>query len=246
MLISTILLSLGVAQAADTTQVRYTLAVDGEPVGFRELEVKYLLSEAGDEVRILESWTELTVTVAGTPFSYQQRLAGRGGDGGFASVVNENGVNREIQAVHTPGGWIVTVAEGGQAKVYNMAPTDFDLTSLLLVDPGATRGLDGRSQLQVLTAETGQVIGGTLATRGEVLVPVGDRTLKGTEYIWSLPEGEVRMAWGEKGHLLRYTMRVAGRNVTATLDAPPPERSWGSAMETPLIPTAPTLKEDEL
>ena len=100
----------------------------------------------------------------------------------------------------------------------------------------------------MLSAELGEIHTGPLSDRGEVIVPVGGRSLTAREYLWTLPEGQVRLAYDPSGVLLRYTLNVAGRSVTATLDAPPEGRSWGSAMQAPLIPGggAPEVEETEL
>lgn len=222
------------AAAAESQKLRYALSLDGQSIGFRELTVSYLPADYG-EVRILESWTELSLPIAGKTFRYQQRLAGRGGNGGFASAIAENGVAREVQAVRGPEGWIVSVAEGETALVYNYSFDELDLTTLSLIDPGVSEQLRGKTQLRVLAAESGAVLTGPLREVGASQIKVGGQQIPVTEYIWSLPEGEVRLDYGSTGHLVRYTMNVAGHKVIATLDAPPPERTWGASVEGGLI-----------
>ncbi|MCB9742311.1 MAG: hypothetical protein H6741_25720 [Alphaproteobacteria bacterium] len=238
MLISTFLLAGALSTGAladDSQSLRYVLTLDGQEVGERTVELKYLTTEAGGEVRIIESWTDLTVPLAGHPYRYQQRLTGQGDTGGFSARIADDGLGRQVQAARAPDGWIVTIAEGEEAKVYRRGADEFDLTSLALLDPSAPQRLTGLQELSVLTAEVGVILSGPLADRGEVIVAVGERSLKAREFLWTLPEGQVRLAYDADGVLLRYTMRVAGRAITATLDAPPEGRSWGSAMEAPVI-----------
>lgn len=231
-----------VAHAAETLSMRYLLAVDGAVVGHRDLQLRYLSGPDG-EIRLLQSWTQLDVLIAGQPFAYRQRLSGMGNSGGFTSVIREGDQAREVQAVRGPLGWSVSVTDGGQARVWELGADRFDMTSLSLVDPDASGALAGRTHLRVLVAETGEVLEGGLRQAGTVQVALGGVQLPATEYVWALPEGEVRLAYGAQGHLLRYTMRVAGRVVTATLDRPPPARTYG-AVEGPLITTG--VDETEL
>lgn len=215
------------AQAAETVSLRYLLAVDGQVVGHRDLTLRYLPTADG-EIRLVQSWTELTMVIAGQSFSYRQRMSGQGNTGGFTSVIREGNEGREVQAVRGPEGWNVSVADGGQARLWELGWDGFDMTSLSLVDPESSRRLEGRTHLRVLVAETGSVVDGPLRPAGAVQVAVGGVNLPATGYIWSLPEGEVRLEYGAEGHLLRYTMRVAGKVVTATLDRPPPARDYGA------------------
>ena len=239
MLISPMMLAAALttgALADDSQSLRYILTLDGKEIGERELTLRYLTTELGSEVRILESWTALEVPLpAGGAYRYQQRLTGQGNTGGFSARISDGGLVREVQAAPTPSGWVVTVAEGEEALVYQHAASEFQLTSLGLMDPSAPQRLAGASSLSVLTSEIGVIVSGPLEDRGEVLVPLGEGSVKAHEYLWALPEGKVRLAYDAQGVLVRYTMRVAGRSVTATLDAPPAGRSWGSAMEAPVI-----------
>lgn len=104
-----------VAHAAETLSMRYLLAVDGAVVGHRDLQLRYLSGPDG-EIRLLQSWTQLDVLIAGQPFAYRQRLSGMGNSGGFTSVIREGDQAREVQAVRGPLGWSVSVTDGGQAR----------------------------------------------------------------------------------------------------------------------------------
>lgn len=233
------------AWASEAQQLRYTLSINSQEVGQRELKVVYLPGQY-QEVRLIESWTELTVPLGPKSLRYTQRMTGMGGSGGFVSVIQEGRTRMEVQAAAAPSGWTVTVAEGGEAKVYALGPEAFDMSSLLLVDPGSADRLEGRSQLKVLAAESGGVLEGPLRASGPVRVAVGGQSLTATEYVWSVPEAEMTLAYGEHGHLLRYSTQVLGMTVQGVLDAPPPERSWGSALEGPLIDQDQTVREQEM
>ena len=136
------------------------------------------------------------------------------------------------------------VAEGQTAKVYAYSYDELDLTTLSLIDPGVMEQLQGKSQLRVLAAESGTVLSGPLKEIGAGQVKVGGQTVPVTSYVWTLPEGEMRLDYGATGHLVRYTTSFAGRQITATLDAPPPERTWGAAG--PVIGVGGGMSETEL
>ncbi|MCK6515028.1 hypothetical protein L6R46_08245 [Myxococcota bacterium] len=231
--LAVLLLGLAPAEAAESVSLRYLLAVDGEVIGHRDLKINYLPSDSG-ELRLMESFTELTFSIAGQPYTYKQRLGGLGG-GNFSSAISDNGTGREVQAVRSSLGWTVTVAEGKTAEVYALGPSAFDLTSLSLHDPAVAESLAGRSSLKVLVAETGGVMEGPLRQAADVQIKLGGQMITCDEYVWSLPEGEVRLDYGPDGHLMRYTTRVAGKVITATLDRPPPPRTYGTTMDGPLI-----------
>ena len=100
------------AVAVEVEHYRWDLALQGQVVGQRELTVKYR-SNGHAEVRVLESFTELNLPIDRDGYIWRQRLSGLGrvGSASFASVISEDGWNREIQAVKKVESWTVTVAE---------------------------------------------------------------------------------------------------------------------------------------
>lgn len=233
------------AGAVEVERYAWDLALQGTPVGQRSLTVKYK-NDGVAEVRVLESWTELNVTVGRDDFSWTQRLSGmtRSGSASFASASSEDGWLREVQAVKKLQGWTVTVAEAGEARIYNLDRDAFDLTSLDLLDPGQGDRLLGRSHLRVLAAETGSVLAGPIESLGPTRVPIDGVQVDGIGYRWTLPDGPVELVYGPDGHLLRYAMRVGPVTVSATLSEPPAPRSFGEELMGPLI--GPVVVETEL
>ena len=222
--------------AVEVEHYSWDLAFGGQSVGQRDLTVKYR-SDGVAEIGVLESWTELAVSLGKDEFTWTQRLSGvsRAGSASFASSGDEDGWLREVQAVKKLQGWTVSIAEADEARVYQLERQAFDLTSLDLVDPGQGDRLQGRSHLRVLTAETGEVLEGPLASKGPVQVPIDGKAVHGTAYLWTLPEGPVELVYGVDGHLLRYLMRVGPITVSATLTAAPQARSYAEDMAAPLI-----------
>jgi hypothetical protein len=232
-------------QAAEIERYAWDLALAGQAVGSRELTVKYR-SDGVAEIRVLESWTELTVPLGRDDFTWTQRMSGltRSGSGTFASVQSDDGWLREVQAVKKLQGWTVTVAEDGQARVYNLDRDAFDLTSLDLLDPGQGDRLKGRSELRVLAAETGTVIAGPLESLGATSVRIDGKAVAGTGYRWTTPDGPVELVYGPDGHLLRYALRVGVVTVSATLADPPEARRFEEELAGPLI--GPAVQEEAL
>ncbi len=233
------------ARAAEIERYSWDLALEGRSVGSRTLTVKYR-SDGVDEVRVLESWTELAVPLGRDEFTWTQRLSGlsRSGSGTFASVQREDGWLREVQAVKKLQGWTVTVAEDGQARIYNLEREAFDLTSLDLLDPGQGDRLKGRSDLRVLAAETGTVLAGPLEPLGPTPVTIDGVAVAGTGYRWMTSDGPVELVYGPDGHLLRYALRVGVVTVSATLSDVPEARRFEEELGAPLV--GPAVQEEAL
>ena len=232
-------------RAAEIERYSWDLALEGQSVGSRTLTVKYR-SDGVDEVRVLESWTELAVPLGRDSFTWTQRLSGlsRSGSGTFASVQREDDWLREVQAVKKVQGWTVTVAEAGEARIYNLSREAFDLTSLDLLDPGQGDRLQGRGHLRMLAAETGTVLSGPLEPLGPVEVTIDGVVVTGAGYRWTTPDGPVEMVYGAEGHLLRYALRVGVVTVSATLSEVPEARRFEEELQVPLM--GPAVQEEAL
>jgi hypothetical protein len=200
------------------------------------LKIRFMPSEYGER-RFIESWTEFQIQIARTPFVYKQRLSGLGKSRpmGFSAAMAEGGHLREVQVVSQPEYWQVTHAEYGRTWSMTVPKDSFDATSLTLVDPGAKGFLDDLLRLRVLSAETGQVIEGSLSRKGERPVVLGGKQVMASHYTWQLDSGAIELAYGEGGYLLRYTVSVAGQTLVATLDALPAPRTYEEDMPTSLV-----------
>jgi hypothetical protein len=230
-----LLLSLGDARA-ETQNLRYTLSMGDQVVGHRTLKIRYIPSAYGEK-RFIESWTEFRIQVARLPFAYKQRLSGlaKSKPMGFSAVMAEGEFLREVQLVRQPETWSVSHAERGRTWTLSVNPSDFDATSLTLVDPGAKGFLDNLLRLRVLSAETGKVIQGGLSNQGQSTLSIGENKVVAQHYTWHLDSGDIELAYAETGHLLRYTVSVAGKTMTATLDDLPLPRTFEEDMPTSLV-----------
>ena len=237
-------LGLGVAQA-ETQELRYTLASNGQEVGHRDLKIRFLPGEYGEK-RFIESWTEFQLPIARRSFHYKQRLSGlsKGRPMGFSASMSEDGHLREVQVVHQPERWMVTHAELGRSWVLPVDSENFDATSITLVDPGSLGFLNDRTSLRVLSAETGQVVEGRLVAKGTQAIQIAGESVDAQHYLWELESGSVALAYNESGYLLRYTLEIAGQELTATLDTLPAERSYEEDM--PMMLFTEDIQEEAL
>jgi len=220
------------ANAEEVETLTYQLTANGQSVGERTVTVRYLQEEYR-EVRLLESYTSMSLAVGKGTFAFKQRLGGQGKSpaGTFTSSVSQSDGPKEVQAVRRSEGWFVTIVEPDHLVTETYSHRDIDGTSLTLIDPGAQGYLSGLSRLRVLAAETGTVLDGAIRAGGETSLTLGGTRVSGEVWLWSLAAGDVELVYGEAGHLLRYTMDVAGITVEALLMEAPEARTYGETLE---------------
>lgn len=227
-LLPTLLVS---AALADAPAMVYDLTLDGASVGTREVNVRYLPTAQG-EVRILESYTEISATVAGVGYTLKNRASAKVGAGtpGFTSSVQENGAVREIQGRLLPDRrWQVTIAETGKLETYYLRPSELQLTSLDLLDAQRSRAMSaGTGTVAMLIVESGAVLSGPVSALGETSMQVGGVEVQASCARWTPETGPSELCWTSDGVLVRYTSTVLGRTVNATLRALPPPPDFGA------------------
>ncbi|MEE2750897.1 MAG: hypothetical protein VX519_05670 [Myxococcota bacterium] len=225
------------AAHAETRELIYDMVLDGASVGRRRVTLRYLPAEHG-EIRMLESYTEFSVLLGRKPFTFVQRLSGMGavGPSGFVSSMREGGRPEEVQLTERLDGWRITLASNGRLKSWDLPTGAFDATSLTLVDPDAAVELvSSASILRVLSAETGNVIEGPIESIGASTLKIAGQQMNVTRWRWTLPVGPVELSYGPAGHLVAYTVLVAGKTVEVQLQAVPEPRTYGDTLEVPLI-----------
>ena len=149
-------------QADEVEELTYQLTVAGQPVGRRTVTVRYL-QEENREVRLLESYTELSFAAGKDGVTFTQRLGGQGRSpaGTFNATTATDGEVSEVHAVRRSEGWTVTTVAPERLATEAYSHRDVDASSLTLIDPGAAGYLSGRTRLRVLAAETGEVLDGS-------------------------------------------------------------------------------------
>jgi hypothetical protein len=235
------------ARAADAV-LRYTLSMDGKAVGSRELTLTSLPAEpGGPSVRMTSSFTELQVTLAGVPWSFQQRASAvvRDGRSSFTSSVQENGRLREVQARQGQDGrWRVVVLEADRAGSGELRASEVTLTSMDLFDPDARLRLTTAGTARVLAAETGTVLEGPVEDLGEGVVRIAGQDVAVHRWAWTPAAGRMELSWSMDGLLVAYQTTVAGKKLDATLTQAPAGLSFGE-VEDPRA-DRPTVREEEL
>jgi hypothetical protein len=230
------LLLLCVAQAKPATlTLRYEMTLNGAPIGHRDVTV----TSMGPDLRMIEVWTEGDLPL---DVHFEQKLTGLAGTDPqpFAAVNEERGMPSEVQLARSPEGWVVSVVEPTRVGSSNLAWADLDETSLSLIDPGGVRLRDGQT-LDVLSAETGEMLSGPVRDAGPVTVEVGGVSLPGQAWVWTVEGAELELVYGDDGTPLRYRSVLLGQPVELVLQAAP---DWGEALDAPLI--APKVTEEEL
>jgi hypothetical protein len=235
-LLAVFLLATPVAHA-ETRELIYDMVLDGSSVGRRRVTLRYLPGEHG-EIRMVESYTEFSILLGSKPFTFVQRLSGMGavGPSGFVSSMREGGRPEEVQLTERLDGWRVSLAARGRLKSWDLPAGSFDATSLTLVDPdAAVEVISSGATLRVLSAETGNIVEGQIESLGSGTVSIAGQKMNVTRWRWVLPVGAVDLSYGPAGHLLAYTVLVAGKTMEVQLQAVPEPRTFGDTLEAPVI-----------
>lgn len=212
------LLLLAATAFADTQSLEYAITAAGLPVGTRSLKITYLPGPQGEQ-RLLECYTEIPIA------GFSQRVSGLSADSlppGFAANNAQGGESWEVQAVRNAGGLQVHFVDARGTQSSQFAFHQVSTTSLALMDP--ERSLGQASQLDMLSAETGEILSGPLQLLGSETVQVGAKSLPAQHYLWTPETGPVHLFYGEQGVLLQTRTRVAGQQVELTLTEPPQTR----------------------
>lgn len=234
------------AASAGEQHVVYDLKLDGSSVGKRELTLRYLQTSAG-EIRILESYTELKVTVAGVSHTIKSRSSAKaGGSPAFTNTIDEDGKLREIQGRLLPDRrWMVTIAEGKDLKTWYYRGSEITLSSMDLLDPRRHLLLLDSSVAHLLAAETGVVTSGAVQDLGERTLQVSGQDVTARCASWTPETGAMEMCWGEDGLLLSYGTSLLGRTITAVATEIPAPATFGN-IDAPALQTGGTMSEEPL
>ncbi|MED5373814.1 MAG: DUF6134 family protein [Myxococcota bacterium] len=230
------LLLLAATASAETLQLDYTLRAQGLQVGTRSLKVSYLPSADGSEDRLLECYTELPAA------DFSQRVSGLSADSlvpGFSARNAQGGELWEVQAARSQQGLNVSFSDARGLQASTLDFSQVNATTLSLMDPG--RSLQGQTQLELLSAETGQVLNGPLQQLDPETLEIGGQPIAAQHYLWSPSSGPVHLYYADSGVLLRSTLTLAGQTLELSLDAPPPART----LDTQLL-LGPDVQEESL
>jgi hypothetical protein len=234
------------AFAADVVEhdLTWNLSVKGQAVGTRTVREKYLQAENGGQ-RILESVTEIHGQVGPMQVNWRQRLTAVavGSDpAAFTSVIDENGAGREIQGRWTPANWVVSINGDGRVKETDWPIGKIDVSTADLMDPDTRFPLAHFTTVRVLSAESGDVVTGTVKALGPSDLTVGSEPVQVTGYQWDSPQGKSVFYYSAEGFLVRYEITLLGIPMTAELAKPPP----GGLDDFPVSAGSPSIEETPL
>lgn len=218
---------LGVAEAAEMEhRLVWDVTVGGRPVGTRELTVKYQSDGNGLGMRrILETYTEIDASVGPAVVRFRQRMTAHASGrapASFHSVVQQDGTVQEIQGRWTPSSWAVTTTLGGRSRTVDLPLGSVDLSTADLLDPDTRFPLAHFDQLDLLSAETGEVLSGRVESLGSRTLRVGGEEVLARGYAWASPQGRSEFWYSADGFLVQFRMPLFGFDVAATLRRPPP------------------------
>ncbi len=231
--------------AADTShQLVWNLAVKGQQVGTRTVTVKIVPAPNGSQ-RIMESFTELHGQVGPMRLDWRQRLTAIavGTDpAAFTSVIDENGSAREIQGRWTPSHWMVAINGDGRVKETEWPVGKIDLSTSDLMDPDTRFPLAHFQTVRILSAESGDVVTGTVSQLGQSDLTVGGEKIPVTGFQVDSPQGKSVFWYSSEGYLVRYELTMLGIPMSAELSKAPP----GGMDDFPVGIGSPKIEEQNL
>lgn len=214
------------APAPPPQKIVYDLTLDGQPIGTRELTIRYLPREDGER-RVLEAYT--AATVAGQTIACRSSGQSSARGATFTTSLDQAGAISQVQGIELPGGgWRVIVADAAGVKESTLGKDDARLTTLDVLDPGRTPLLAGGGELKLLVVETGEVYAGTLDAGQVGTTKVGNTKVTVTRYTATGPLGSATFDIDENGILVKSQMRWLGVTVAAAARAVPAPRSYGT------------------
>ena len=237
------------ALAEESRVVEFDLMMNGEVVGTREVTLRYLPPEEGlreHEVRITQTWTEIDTTVAGWELSIRNRATAHASDhrSSFTSSLSVNGERSEVQGRSIEDDrWSISEVRSGKVFTRELRRTEVDLSTMDLLDPIRSQRIVDRSDIKLLSAETGTVLTGVLEDLGESELILGDRTVAIQRWGIDTNEGRMVLAWDAEGLLVESSMVIRGQTIQTRLRPLPPPRAYG---DFELSMEAPAIDEEEL
>ena len=224
----TTLLALALSASAATPvshDLRWTLSVGDQVVGWRTANVKFI-PKADGMMRMITGFTDIDGKVGPMGRRFRQNFTVTAGDSpaNFKSAMEENGSPYEMQLVYN-NTWQLTKVNTGSARTVSYPYGRVHLSTFDLLDPDSRAPLskfDDGQTLNILFAETGDVLAGTLEQLGNSDLTIDKRTVPVMGYAWNGAQGRSEFFYSNDGYLVKYQMKVWGMRLQGILDDPPP------------------------
>ena len=210
------------AHAQSSQSLVYDLSFKGQPVGVREIEIKYLPASKYVPYgsRILQSWTEVETSSAGQKIQYRQRATGHFSDrkSRFVSSVEVNGKSFEFQGKQSEDGtWIIHEVTAAGVTNQEYSVRELNDISLALFDPGQSAGWMTGEKQKIYHLEMGEVWTGEWIALPDVEVRTSSEQVRGTQFRFHSPEGDVDAAWSDTGIVIDWQLRILGLELDADI-----------------------------
>src|SRR5687768_15252506 len=242
----TLLLAQAALGAPLEQKLVWDLSVKGAPVGKRNLTIRYLESDSGGTMRMLESYTEINGSLGPMKVRWVQRMTASidpREPASFTSVVDQNGTVLQVQGRWTPANWVViTSTAAGRPRETTMPLSRIDLSTADLMDPYSRLPLSYFDQARILSAETGEVLVGPIEKLGVSELTIGGQPIQVTGYAWTSSEGRSAFYYSADGFLVKYETQLVGIDLEAVLHDPPP----GGVDDFPVAVGRPKIEELDL
>jgi hypothetical protein len=219
--------------AQSSQSLVYDLSYKGQPVGVREINIQYLPASKNMPYgsRILESWTEVEVTVAGKKIQYKQRATGHFSErkSRFVSSVTMGGEKFELQGNQNENGqWTIHEMTPTGSKTIEYNHTELQDISLALFDPGQSeRWLKGEN-IRVYHIEMGDIWKGEWIALPNIEVKTNNANVIGRQLRYHCNDGDVDLAWSDTGLLIDWTLRIMGFELAADIRNVPDLPQFGN------------------
>ncbi len=221
----------------------WDLSIGDQVVGQRTLTVQ-TESIGGAELRTLRAETRVDASVLGRSFAFRQKLTANAdhGPASFVSATDLQGELMQVQGRRAALGWILTVTADDRTRTWELDATDVDLSTADLLDPGSRVPLSRFTEVALLSAETGDILRGTVEPLGPSEVRIGETEVAVEGYRLRTDDGDGVFFYTSEGWLVRFETRLFGRAVAGTLSAPPPR----GADDQPVPVFGPPLESEPL
>lgn len=239
----------GVSLASDGSQsFSYDLIANGKTIGKREITVRYMPASEfyPDGSRVIESWTEIDVSVAGLKQSYRNRATTHisKSKSNFISSISLNDDLLEIQGRQLSSGrWIVheITKDGKRSTEYRFS--EFQNYSLSLFDAEQIRNWPTVSGFNMLMIESGDLWLGNWSEGQEKEITVENNLIIGNELIYQSDKGTMTTVFSSDGVLLQWSTVILGINVEGKITHEPEAPDFGAIDG---LPTFESVQEKEL
>jgi hypothetical protein len=117
---------------------------------------------------------------------------------------------------------MVTTTADRKSRTNDLDLSRIDLSTADLMDPYTRVGLDGRQEARILSAETGDVLLGTVEPLGVEELSIKGTAVQVTGWRWTGPQGANTFWYSSDGFLVKYQSQLLGIVLDAVLRDPPP------------------------